>query len=83
MKKECDRYKCMTPREGEAIYVEGGKNFYFCRECSEELDKLTTGYTVTSFAHSTKSGWVERNMKDAQERRAKGEVFDWSSKPSN
>jgi hypothetical protein len=68
--------KCEEDADG-STFVEGGYTFTFCKTCSDILDELDrTGNVIHDFLGSKKKGsWVARNIREARERRARGELY--------
>lgn len=72
MKKKCA--KCKDDLAGGGVFVESGESFSFCKTCSDLLEKAPTGNTIHDFlGHKKYESWVARNIREARERREKGE----------
>ncbi len=71
MKNKCA--KCKTKDSTSSIYVEAGNAHVFCKQCSDILDDLPTN-NVTHFVEQEKvENAILKNIKEAKERRARGE----------
>lgn len=60
-----------------SIFVEGGETYHFCRICTNIIDELDrTGNVIHDFlGRDKKESWVEKNIREARERRAKHFFF--------
>ena len=81
--------KCKDSLLGGGVFIESGESFSFCRTCSDLLAKAPTGNTIRDFlghrkyercvtknmkqAKEIRETRVERDMRKARERRARGE----------
>ncbi len=66
--------KCNLSTEGGSTLVEGGQEYYFCPTCTKILDSQPN-QTMFSFLGPKKESWVARNIREARERRARGQLL--------
>lgn len=66
--------KCSDSIEGVNMYVEGGNGYFFCKTCSTILDS-NPKENVASFLGPRLETWVAKNIREARDRRARGEGF--------
>lgn len=58
--------------------TEAGDFFHFCQACTHALDQMNQGNKINLFlGEEKKESWVDKNMREARERRKKG-VMLWS-----
>lgn len=66
--------KCMKCKEEDSVHsfiVKGGTAYNLCKDCSEKFDNIMqTGADIVNNFIETK---VDKNMREARERRARGE----------
>jgi hypothetical protein len=68
----CD--KCKDVVTGGSAIVKGGTTFYFCKICTDILDKLPTGNTIFEFLGPEKEEkCFVKNIRLAKNLREKGE----------
>jgi hypothetical protein len=73
--KQCA--KCNDEADG-SMETEGGEVYLFCKACSDLLEKVAPGNTISNFlGREKKEKWVEKNMREARERRKNG-IKLWS-----
>ncbi len=75
MKNKCA--KCKGDLAGGSIITEGGKSFLFCKTCVDFLQEHPSGHKIHHFLPAEKETWVAKNVREAKERREKGET-PWS-----
>lgn len=67
--------KCKKKFEKGVIVVVGGENYLFCHDCYEPL-KHCSYLTISQFhGAAKKENWLKRRMREARERRARGETL--------
>ena len=70
MSKNGQCAKCRSDVFGGSYFTENGKAFLFCKECSDLLGKAPNGGTVEAFLGPEKvESWVEKNIREAREKR--------------
>ncbi len=76
MRPKCS--KCKLSSKDGSIRTEGGKVYVFCSSCSYALDQVSFISIGTFLGSRREETWVAKNMREARERRSRGE-FLWSS----
>ncbi len=75
------KYRCAncdkSPESMQVNIIEGGVVYSLCKECEDDLESKPTA-SITAFLGSKTENWVMKNMREAKERREKGEGF-WKS----
>lgn len=66
--------KCKDKIDGNIIAVQGSISYLVCSPCSEKFESLPTNLTV-NFFNPNKETWVAKNMREAKERRVRGELL--------
>jgi len=70
-KSSASCHKCGKDEEYPTILVRWGVTYFLCSICAERAAYLPTGTPVETFL-STKETLVDKNIREARERRAKG-----------
>jgi len=65
--------KCKDECKAGSFFTEGGQTYWFCLPCSNVLNQMPTGNVEAFLGPKKKESWVAKNMREAKERRARGE----------
>lgn len=65
--------KCDGKVTTGSMIVEGGIGYFFCDPCMNILEECPTGNTIANFLGPKKETLIEKNMREARERRERGE----------
>lgn len=76
MKSKCA--KCLVCTEKLAAVAGGGKSYLLCKACTDLIES-SEGNWIERFHGIKEESWVARNIREAKERRARGESL-WVNK---
>ena len=65
--------KCIDESKHGSFFTQGGETYWFCLPCSNVLNEMPTGSIEVFLGPNKKESWVAKNMREARERRARGE----------
>lgn len=64
---------CKKHVKSVSLYVESGKTHKLCLDCEFEIEKTPLGNRINNKINEKKESWVTKNIREAKERREKGE----------